>query len=164
MQSLLIDTNIWAYLFEPEKYPQQYANVENHLRNVSKSARLGVSVITLGEIAVGLHDEQMDSVQKRHLAFVKSSNPWIVDISPHTAEQYGRLRGRLKERGRGNRGADALVDRLTWLELGSMENDLWISAQAITQDLILITNDKLKWIREVAGDELSIENWAGGDI
>jgi predicted nucleic acid-binding protein len=164
MRSLLIDTNIWAYLFEPEKYPQQYANVENHLRNVSKSARLGVSVITLGEIAVGLHDEQMDSVQKRHLAFVKSLNPWIVGIDHYTAEQYGILRGKLKDKNKGNRSADALVDRLTWLELGSMENDLWIASQAITHDLILVTNDKLKWIREVAGDKLHIENWAGENI
>jgi predicted nucleic acid-binding protein len=164
MRSLLIDTNIWAYLFEPKKYPQQYANVEKNLRNVSKSARLGVSVITLGEIAVGLQDEQMDSVQKKHLAFVKSHNPWIADIGLHTAEQYGRLRGRLKDKGRGNRGADELVDRLTWLEVGSMENDLWIAAQAITYDLILVTNDKLKLIREVVGDELHIENWTGGDI
>ncbi len=160
MRSLFIDTNICSYLFHPETYPQQYANIKNHLRNVSKSVRLGVSVITLGEIAVGLQDEQMDSVPKKHLAFVKSLNPWIVDIGPHTAEQYGILRGRLKEKGGGNRSADSLVDRLTWLELGSMENDLWIAAQAITYDLILITNDKFKLMREVAGDELHIENWA----
>jgi predicted nucleic acid-binding protein len=57
MRALLIDTNIWSYLFHPETYPKQYANIKNHLRNVSKSARLGVSVITLGEIAVGLNDE-----------------------------------------------------------------------------------------------------------
>jgi predicted nucleic acid-binding protein len=106
----------------------------------------------------------MDSVQKKHLAFVKSHNPWIVDVEPHAVEQYGKLRGRLKENVRGNRGADALVDRLTWLELGSMENDLWIAAQAIMYDLILITNDKLKRIREVAGNDLHIENWAEGDI
>jgi predicted nucleic acid-binding protein len=164
MRSLLIDTNIWSYLFHPKKYPQQYANIKDHLRNVSKSARLGVSVVTLGEIAVGLHNEQKDSVQKKHLVFVKSLNPWILDIGLHTAERYGTLRGRLKEKDSGNRSADALVDRLTWLEIGSMENDLWIVAQAITHDLILVTNDKLNWIREVAKDELHIENWAEGDI
>jgi predicted nucleic acid-binding protein len=160
MRSLLLDTNIWAYLFDQQKYPQQYANIKDRLRNVSNSARLGVSVITLGEIAVGLLDEQIDSVQKRHLAFVKSLNPCIFDIGPHTAEQYGKLRGQLKEKGGAKRGADTLVDRPTWLELGSLENDLWIASQAITYDLILVTNDKLKRICEVVGDELHIENWA----
>lgn len=164
MRSLLIDTNIWTYLFDPETYPQQHANIKDRIRNVSKSTRFGVSVITLGEIAVGLPDEQIDSVQKKHLAFVRSYNPWIVDIGPHTAEQYGKVRGRLKGKSRGGRGAETPMDRLTWLELGSMENDLWIAAQAITYDLILVTNDRFKRIREVVGDELRVENWAGGDI
>ena len=160
MRSLLIDTNIWAYLFDPETYPQQYANIKDRLRNISKSVRFGVSVITFGEIAVGLLDDQIDSVQKKHLAFVKSFNPWIVDIGLHTTEQYGKLRGRLKDKGEVRQIAHSLVDRLTWLELGSMENDLWIVAQAITRNLTLVTNDKLTRIRDVTGDELHIENWS----
>ena len=55
---------------------------------------------------------------------------------------------------------EKLVDRFTWLELGSLENDLWIAAQAISRNLILVTNDKLTRITEVAGSDLRIDNWA----
>ena len=55
------------------------------------------------------------------------------------------------------------VNRFTWLEVGSLENDLWISAQAISRNLTLVTNDNksgMKRIRDIAGDSLNIENWA----
>ena len=58
---------------------------------------------------------------------------------------------------------EKLVDRFTWLELGSFENDLWIAAQAMTRNLTLVTNDTnvgMKRIREVAGKSLYIDNWA----
>ena len=58
---------------------------------------------------------------------------------------------------------EQLIDRFTWLELGSLENDLWIAAQAISRNLTLVTNDSnkgMKRIREAAGESLYIENWA----
>ena len=30
----LIDTNIWAYLFNPKKYPEQYANIQTRLKRI----------------------------------------------------------------------------------------------------------------------------------
>jgi predicted nucleic acid-binding protein len=96
------------------------------------------------------------------LQFIKAKKLWVVDIRTYTAEEYGKLRGRLRtnalKRKKGL-SADDLIDRFTWLELGSLENDLWIAAQAITRNLTLVTNDKLNRIREVAGDDLHIENW-----
>ena len=54
----------------------------------------------------------------------------------------------------------------TWLEVGSLENDLWIIAQAMTKDLTLVTNDRksLQPLLEVAGDELHMENWAAENM
>ncbi|MBA7697023.1 hypothetical protein ES703_105681 [subsurface metagenome] len=54
---------------------------------------------------------------------------------------------------------EQLVDPVTSLELGIQENDLWIAAQVVVRGLILVTTDKLSHIREVAGDDLHIENW-----
>ena len=165
MRDFLIDTNIWAYWFAPRKYPEQYAKVKKRIEELPPEAKIGISVITWGEIAVGLSEKKKPeySIQAEHLEFIKAKKPWIVDINTYTAEEYGKLRGRLRTNAlKGKKGLieEKLVDRFTWLELGSLENDLWIAAQAMIRNLTLVTNDKLSRIREVAGDELHIENWA----
>lgn len=152
MGGYLIDTNIWAYWFDGQKYACEHARVVKRHSVLSASARLGISVISLGEIAVGLPG----GAQTKHLQFVKSKRPYIHPIDTHTAEKYGWLRG-LVGRPQKNK---ATVDRLTWLEVGSLENDLWIIAQAMTYNLTLVTNDKLKAVRDVVGNDLKMENWA----
>ena len=100
MRPFLLDTNIWAYLYHKEKYPEEYSNVVNRMSRIGESVPLGISVITWGEIAVGLseNDQKKYSVQKQHLKFIRSVKPWIVGIDTHTAEQYGKLRGRLSSK------------------------------------------------------------------
>ena len=164
MRDFLIDTNIWTYWFAPKEYPEQYARIKKRLEELPPEAKIGISVITWGEISVGLSKniERKASIQAEHLEFIKAKKPWVVGISTYTAEEYGKLRGQLRtndlKRKKGL-GENKLVDRLTWLELGSLENDLWVAAQAITRNLTLVSNDKLSRIREVAGDDLHIENW-----
>ena len=164
MRDFLIDTNIWTYWFTPKEYPEQYAKIKKRLEELPPEAKIGISVITWGEISVGLSKniKQKLSIQAEHLEFIKAKKPWVVDINTYTAEEYGELRGCLPTNAlkrKRNLASEELVDRFTWLELGSLENDLWIVAQAITRNLTLVTNDKLSRIREVAGDELHIENW-----
>jgi predicted nucleic acid-binding protein len=156
---------MWAYWFDPQKYPKQHAKIKRRLEEVAAAAKIGISVITWGESAVELqgNNKQETSDQAEHLHFIKTKKPWIVDIRTYTAEEYGKLRGLLctnvLKRKKGLR-TEELVDRFTWLELGSLENDLWIAAQAITHNLTLVTNDeKLNRIRDVAGNDLHIENW-----
>lgn len=158
MRQFLLDTNIWAYLYSPERYPSQYASIKKHIDKGAVNVRLGISVISWGEIAVGMPGD--NSKQRAHLQFIRSNKPWILGIDFHTAEQYGRLRGCLNlER---DKSGGIARDRFTWLELGSRENDLWIVAQAISRNLTLVTNDKnsMRPLIDVAGDELHVENWA----
>lgn len=165
MRNFLFDTNIWEYLFDPKRFSQQHAHIKSRLEGLPDSVHWGISVITWGEIAVGLPENGKigASVQREHLKFISAMKPWIIGIDTHTAEEYGKLRGRLRanalKRKKGL-SEEELIDRFTWLELGSLENDLWVAAQAITRNLTLVTNDKLSQIREVAGTDLHIENWA----
>jgi predicted nucleic acid-binding protein len=165
MRVFLFDTNIWGYWFDADRYPDEHRNIQKHLNELPANARIGISVITWGEIAVGLNGSSPEesSVQVRHLQFLTGQKPLIEDISTHTAEEYGRLRGRLRDnvlKRKKSLRAEELVDRFTWLELGSLENDLWIAAQAIAKNLTLVTNDELKEIHEAAGEDLHTENWA----
>jgi len=161
MRDYLLDTNIWAYLFDPNKYPDQHVNIQKRLEDLTSSVRFSISVISWGEIAVGLPG----STQSRHLKFIKALKPSVIGVDTHIAEEYGKLRGLLsgvepKQKREKNLHHEELVDSYTWLELGSLENDLWIAAQAMSRNLTLVTNDKLHRISEVVGNELYIENWA----
>jgi len=159
MRDFLVDTNIWEYWFNSQDYPSEHANVEKQVQGLTGSPRLGISVITWGEIAVGLQAvcSGKGSVQTQHLQFIKAKSPWIIEISKHVAEKYGELRGMLGKRKKKQRKA---VDRRIWLEIGSLENDLWIASTAIVYNLTLVTHDKLESIRQIAGGGLYIEDWA----
>ena len=162
MRTFLLDTCIWGYWFDSEKYPKEHANIEKRVQSLltdqTPQQRLGISLITWGEIAVGIkrNVSETSSIQIAHLHFVKGKDPWFVPLDMHTAEKYGELRGFLDREPRSNE----MVDFYTWLEIGSQENDVWIAAQAIVRDLTLVTHDKLTQIREIAGSELHIEDWA----
>ena len=92
--------------------------------------------------------------------------PQILPITHHTANHYGTLRARLfnkfapsAKKGKSQR-PEQLRDPVSGRELGIQENDLWIAAQAIERNLVLVSNDKLARIREVVAEELSIKDWA----
>ena len=162
MRDYLLDTSIWAYLCFNEKYPKQSANVLKRLNNLTSDNRLSISIITWGEISVGLPG----NIQREHLKFITAVNPSRIGLDKYVAEKYGELRGLLSDKvpkRKKGLNPEQLVDRFTWLELGSFENDLWIAAQAISRNLTLVTNDNksgMKRIRDIAGDSLNIENWA----
>lgn len=159
MRAFLLDTMIWGYLYDKDRYPKEYSNIRNHIESLPSYIRHSISVVSLGEIAVGYPG----SIQTQHLLFIRSLNPSILKIDYHIAEVYGKLRGdiskKVLKRKKGLNPKD-FVDRFTWLEAGSLENDLWIAAQAISRNLTLVTNDSMKRIEDIAKESLHIENWA----
>ena len=162
MRDYLLDTMIWGYLWRADKYPKQAANIMKQLDGLTSDNKLNISIITWGEISVGLPG----NIQRKHLKFITAVNPSRVTLDHHIAEEYGKLRGNLSKkalkRKKGLNPKDS-VDRFTWLEVGSLENDLWIAAQAISRNLTLVTNDNnkgMKCISDAVGEDLHIENWA----
>ncbi|MFC1782118.1 type II toxin-antitoxin system VapC family toxin [Planctomycetota bacterium] len=118
MGGFLIDTMIWGYWYNPAKYLQQHANIIKRLNDLPSSVRLSISVITWGEIAVGLPK----TLPTQHLQFVKTKKPSIIEIDTHIAEEYGKLRNLLAEKGLINKrkkglSPEELVDRFAWLGL-----------------------------------------------
>jgi len=129
---------------------------------------LGMSVVTLGEIEYGW---QWRSSAKNGLTiacrkFIKVENPQLFKVGRHVAVEYGRLKAILcdrympeSERGKACR-SEQLIDPITLETLGADENGLWITAEAIVENSVLITNDKLTRIREVAMDRRHVEKGA----
>jgi tRNA(fMet)-specific endonuclease VapC len=99
-----------------------------------------------------------------------SKCPLILDIDKHTIDPYSDLRAELfknysprKRRGRLTvKWLEDLVERTSAKELGIQENDIWIAAQAIQYNLVLVTEDHMSRLAEVSSslsNPLQIAKW-----
>ncbi len=176
MRDFLIDTQTVRYWYDtvcPE-HEIVVANVEL-LREQTKASehkpRLLVSVITLGEIEFGYRvNPTLDPANRReYLAFVSEKFPAHWEVMEDATLVFGELRARLfdkyapKEKRKPGMRPEQLIDPTTSKELGIQENDLWLCAQAIAHGMVLVTNDKMRRIREVSKGmqpALRIQNWA----
>jgi tRNA(fMet)-specific endonuclease VapC len=164
VQGYLLDTNIVAYWFD-EKRPQ-YRSVNQHIQELPEGTPLAISSITLGEIEYGHRVESAVTTprQEAYLEFIERELPMVLEIRKTTRLSYGWLRARIFEEyapknKRNKIRPEQLVDPITGLELGIDENDLWIAAQALEYNLVLVTNDNMARIRGACND-LMVENWA----
>jgi predicted nucleic acid-binding protein len=176
MRDFLIDTNIWEYWFNEAREPE-HSNVLKHVSELKKwcekekvTFRVWISSITWGELEYGYQaqSEKEPSLEGPFRQFIRGIAPKEYIIDKHITRDYGRIRAKLFEKygpkGKKKKSVrpEQLIDPVTSLQLKIQENDLWIVAQAITRDLILVTNDRksLQPVKKVTGEELHIENWA----
>ena len=166
----LLDTNIISLWFD-EKDEPGHSRVVAHVNALTDPDLLRTSVIVLGEIDYGHRAEsprRNTSIQQTYREFVARRIPIAYDVGKATTLYYGPLRARLFEkfapkRKKGKKlRPEQLKDPVTALELGIDENDLWLAAQALERNLVLVTHDKMKRIQEVLGGDfrLRIEDWA----
>ncbi|MBC7834337.1 MAG: hypothetical protein H7Y88_04450 [Phycisphaerales bacterium] len=132
--------------------------------------KLLVSVVTLGEIGFG-HRVALTPdprAQAAYVKFVEDELPNPLELSRDVADAYGHLRTRLfnkyapGEKRRPKMRPEQLVDPATAKELQIQENDLWLCAQAVAHDMVLVTNDRMTQIMHVAvglNPPLLVQNW-----
>ena len=166
MPGYLLDTNVVRYWFDPARQEQHQA-VTRRIGGLPEHVLMTISAITLGEIEYGHRalGEKIDREKEdAFLQFIGHRLPMTLDVGKHTRIAYGALRARLFDRyvpsprKKGLR-PEQLVHPVTALELGIHENDLWIAAQALEHNLVLVTHDKMAHLQEVA-EELRLEDWA----
>jgi tRNA(fMet)-specific endonuclease VapC len=164
VQGYLLDTNIVRYWFDSGCPEHDW--VLPHIQRLPAGTLLTVSAITLGEIEYGLRVlDEAAGFEAELAGFVQEQFPLILDVTATTQSDYGSIRARLfrkyapGELRRKARQPEQLVNPVTGLTLGIQENDLWIAAQAVEHNLVVVSNDRLTHIREVAS-ELRVENWA----
>ena len=177
MRDYLLDTNIWEYWFNSAREPEHsrvLKRVSQLEQQYAKSPfRIWISSVTWGELEFGYHVQLQKerSLETSFRQFIHGIAPKEFLIDRHVTHDYGRIRARLfekyapREKRKKGLRPEQLVDPVTSLQLKIQENDLWIVSQAMTKDLILVTNDRksLKPLRDVAGQELHIEYWAEED-
>ncbi len=175
MRDFLLDTQTIRYWHDNAS--AQHAAVIGNVATLRGLAapldvkpRLLVSVVTLGEIEFG-HEVALapnPAAQAAYMKFVQEELPESFEVSPDAATAYGELRARLfnkyapGDKRKPKMLPEQLVDPATAKELGIQENDLWIAAQAMAHGMVLVTNDRMTRIREVAASmstPLLTQNW-----
>lgn len=174
-RDFLIDTQTIRYWYDTAcpQHKAVVANIESLRQQVESwehKPRLLVSVITLGENEFGyrVNPSLSSSSKAEYFAFVTQRLGAALDVTKDTATAYGELRKRLfgkvpKEKRRRKMRPEQLIDPITSRELGIQENDLWLCAQAVAHDMVLVTNDAMRPIRSASEGmqpALRIQNWA----
>ena len=159
----LLDTNIIRPWFDENRNPE-HELVVSTIDRLGSETPLVTSAVVLGEIEYGYAaNPAQQSTTREILTFTRTQLPRFLSVTTATTPIYGRLRGALfdkyapKKRRKGLR-PEQLVHPITSKKLGIQENDLWIAAQAIEHNLVLVTNDDMVHIRTVA-PELVVEDW-----
>lgn len=175
MRDFLLDTQTIRYWCDSAC--SQHAAVTGNITTLRQSCaslavkpRLLVSVITLGEIEFG-HRVALapdPAARAAYAKFVREELPDSLDVMADAVEAYGELRTRLfnkyapRDRRKPKMRPEQLVDPATSKELQIQENDLWLCAQAVAHGLVLVTNDRMQPIRDVAPGmhlPLLVQNW-----
>jgi tRNA(fMet)-specific endonuclease VapC len=125
----LLDTNIIIALLEGD---------DAVLSNLDQAAEVFIPAVALGELFFGAAKScrPADNTSKVELF---ATGRAIVACDLDVAREYGRLKQRLKERGR-----------------PLPENDIWIAAAATRHRLILVTRDR--HFEEI--EDLATASWA----
>jgi tRNA(fMet)-specific endonuclease VapC len=131
MLKYLLDTNIVIYVLK--RRPVEVLKVFN-----TNASRMAISSITLSELIYGAEkspnvDQNLEAIEE----FI--SHLEVLPYGPKASQHYGQIKAALERKGE---------------IIG--ENDIHIAAHAISQGLILVTNN-LREFKRVTN--LALENW-----
>ena len=131
----LLDTNICIYLIKSKSVRVLEKFLSQEIGDI------GISTVTVAELQYRVQKSQFP--QQNMAALEKFLMPLsIMDFDLTATEQYGKIRVFLEQKG---------------IPIGAY--DLMIAAQALSQDVILVTNNVREFSR-IPG--LRLENWAEG--
>jgi tRNA(fMet)-specific endonuclease VapC len=129
----LLDTDVFSLMVKG-----QDAAINTRLQTLAKGEAI-LSVITAGEFYYGVAHAPISALRdqraQRLLDFFG-----VMALDPHVAVPYGELRADLRRAG---------------TPIGP--NDLWLAAQAIAHDMVLVTRNTREFAR---GGTLKIADWS----
>ena len=158
MDGYLLDTSAASILWDA-RHPD-HERINAFFLNIALSP-IWISIVVLAEVEYGLKiAPKMDIARQNDVRKEMGQFRLVLDLDKHTVGPYSDLRaalfkeyapkdlkGRVTKR---KRRPEDLVDRTTAKKLGVQENDIWIAAQAIQYNLILVTRDRMSRIVEVS--------------
>ncbi|WP_068086976.1 PIN domain-containing protein [Novosphingobium rosa] len=147
MDSYLLDTNLVSVLYDAHR-PSHDA-VRQAVASLDQRSVQLVSVVTVGELRFGLALSRACGRPLAHIeaCLEKAEEHPLAEVSRHTAEAFAEVKSRIAMarvdiRKRIPRWVEGWSDRVSGQLLQIDENDLWIAAQALERNYVVITSDK----------------------
>jgi tRNA(fMet)-specific endonuclease VapC len=128
----LLDTNICIYITK-----QKPLSVMQKFESLPIGS-VGISIITCGELFYGANKSHYVNKTKSMLHQLIELIPSLA-LPVNAAEYYGSVRAQLEKQGK---------------MIGN--NDLWIAAHALAEELVLVSNNLREFSRI---SKLKVENW-----
>jgi tRNA(fMet)-specific endonuclease VapC len=130
----LFDTNICIYLINNKS---EYLMDRVERNGIEK---IGISSITIAELEYGIAKSNSTHKEENRIALLEFLLPFkFIDFNHNDAYEYGMIRQDLQSKGN---------------IIGNM--DILIGAQAVSRELILVTNN-VKEFRRI--ENIKIDNW-----
>ena len=163
----LLDTNIVSYWVDKKSSQKEHRFVKARIDSLPDLTLLRMSAVVIGELDTWrrLAPKDMRATQKELTDFIETRLPHILTITYETALVYGNLKARLFHHFAQKREQEKLVSEqlhspMPPKKLGADQNDLWLAAQALEHNLVLVTHDPMTHIQTIAPSNLDLEDWA----
>ena len=151
-----------GYLFDTNHFSEWVRGNPTLLERIAKRPVeniIWLCPIILGEIEFGLNVAATKDVQKQKECreFINAQAMHIFQqMDVETGRQYGYVLGQIYKSYPKTEADQSTQKHLTTIRVDI--NDVWLAAVALTHNLILVTDDEMKVIRECV-PELRVENW-----
>ncbi|MBY5523555.1 PIN domain-containing protein [Rhizobium leguminosarum] len=147
MDTYLLDTNLVSVLYDSQRPNHQ--TVRQAIRNLDPQAPQLISAVTIAELRFGLALSRAVGRPLHHIeaCIGKAEEHPLAGIGRYTAEAFAHVKSslaqqRLNLQRRIPRWVEGWTDRVTSQVLQIDENDLWIAAQAIERNYVIVTSDR----------------------
>ena len=163
MDTYLLDTNLVSVLYDARR-PNHHA-VRQAIAAFDREAPQLVSAITIAELRFGLALSRAAGQPLFHIeaCIQQAEEHPLAEVGLHTAQEFAHVKAsiafqRIDIRRRIPRWVEGWTDRVTGQLLQIDENDLWIAAQAVERNLVVVTSDQdFTQIIAAAVPELRVE-------
>jgi len=150
MNKYILDTDIVSYLWDKES--TYHNQVVEHLNNLNDNDVVGISIISIYELTYGMdsfRNEKLKAIFKHALEFLQNDQDTnIFSIDTNGANFFSKLKLRYKK-----------AIGITAKDAKKNDLDLLIASIAMSQEAILISNDKIfKKLAELE-PRFKYENW-----
>lgn len=146
MDAYLLDTNLVSVLYDSRR--PNYQRVVSTVASFDPDAPQLVSAVTIAEMRFGLALYAATGNPLTHIeACIRQAEEHpLLEVGKHTAQAFAEVKSRvalerLNVASRIPRWVEDWSDRVTSQKLQIDENDLWIAAQALERNLIVVTCD-----------------------
>jgi predicted nucleic acid-binding protein len=147
MDAYLLDTCFLSKLYDQRR--PDYAAVRAAALDLDAASPQYLSVVVLAELRYGLEAAELAGQNLTHIRHTieQAATRQVIEVSRHTAQAYGEVKAQLAAHWTDlsrklPRWLEDWKDRVSSKSLQVDEGDLWLVAQAIERNYVLVTTDQ----------------------